>query len=75
MDVNGHYTLPDTGWEYHFQLGGYATTRYVDIFCGDDEMSEQVLAILRLNHVSGHAIEGGFRVYGYTEHGDQIAKF
>ena len=75
MDLNGHYTLPDTHWETHFQLDGYATTRYVDIFCRDDEMDREVLAALRLNHVAGHAIDGGYRVYGYTQHGDQIAKF
>jgi len=74
-DLNGHYSLVDDEWDHHFRLDGHATKRYVDIFCSNEKTSDEVLQALRLNHVAGHAIEGGYRVYGYTLDGEQIAKF
>ena len=74
MDINGYYAQAEHEWQCHFRES-YETRRFVDLLCEDEEQSEQVIAILRLNHLSGHAIEGGYRVYGYTQHGDQIAKF
>ena len=75
MDINGHYAPADTEWEHHFRLGGYVTTRYVDLLCNDDEIGAAVLSILRSNGLSGHSIEGGYRVYGYALPGEAIAKF
>jgi hypothetical protein len=70
--MNGHCSLPDREWFYHFREGGYAWIRYVDIGTDDTVQREMVRAALKKVHVPGEERPEGFRVFGYVEDGQFV---
>ena len=62
----------DREWFYHFREGGYHDIEWLEIRTTCHEQNAAVLAALRSIHVPGRRIEGGFRVYGYSNDGDVV---
>jgi hypothetical protein len=71
-DLSGYVCPWDGEWFYHFREGGYNTIEWVEIQVTTPAQDAAVLGALRDIHVSGHRIEGGFRVYGHVKEGVAI---
>jgi hypothetical protein len=72
LSDNGHLSSPDRDWYYHFSVGGYKDTVYVDILTDTREQRDQVRSALKRIHLPGEETELGFRVYGYAQAGQVI---
>ncbi|WP_020466962.1 DUF6678 family protein [Singulisphaera acidiphila] len=66
-DLSGYICPYDKDWFYHFRNGGYDSIEWVHIRLDSPEQDRAVEMALRRVHVPGHRVEGGFRVYGYTQ--------
>ena len=62
-------------WLYHFSGQGYETLRFVEIRANDPAHAEAIRIQLSSIGLAGKEIDEGFRVYGYTLPGEQIARF
>jgi hypothetical protein len=71
--VGSGYVCPwDGEWFYHFRIGGYADTEWVEIEVTSAKQKSDVLAALRRIHVPGVETEHGFKVFGYLESGERL---
>ena len=75
MDLNGHYSRPDSEWFYHFRDGGLETTRWVDLVVDDAQDRSEVVGHLKRIGLAGHETDEGFRVFGYIKPGQAIDYF
>jgi hypothetical protein len=70
--VSGYISEWDKEWFYHFSVGGYELTEWVEIRIESKEQKQKVLSELTRVHVPTEEIPEGFRVYGYIQPGQSI---
>ena len=74
LSTSGYRSQPDREWFYHFKVGGYQDILLVDIDVETPAQREIIRSALQKVHVPGEETPGGFRVFGYLQHG-QAADF
>ena len=72
-DVENGYICPwDRDWYYHFRVGGYWTSEWVEIRIDREPQRDRALRALRKIHVPGEPTNNGFIVYGYASPGQFV---
>jgi len=65
--LNGHQSVVDGEWFYHFREGGYLDIQYLDVLTNSVEQHATVGNIFRLIHIPGIETATGYRIFGYAE--------
>ena len=66
---SGYVCNWDTEWLYHFRVGGYRGTEWVEIAFSSPTQRDAVLSALAKVHVPGEVFDDFVRVYGYAAPG------